>query len=1447
MVVNIFDAPRVLAAPGSAYSTDVDGFRVADPWSSASSDQLNPADMLPAQSFVVLGEPGIGKTSTIRQIAKAVDAEWISIDEVSSADQFTATLTAAAAALCQVDEPFLILDGVDESPLPQKSFVRRLRTFLEHNSIPVIVGCRSASWVPEYGAMLEEVRPGFKTYELLPLSLADIKAAAELNEIPPDAFVEAIRSVGAASLALRPLTLNMLIGSYKESGALSASSAEVFDAGLRFLAAEPDNLREPAAGSVEQRIAVAERMAGSLLMAGCAVVSTAPGSELSGELAVGSLAGGNEAVAGGEFPVTYDLLRAALRTGIFVGRGEGRFGPSHASFAAYLAARYMERRGLTADQLQALLTRRATNGAMGVPGQLRELAAWLVALNPTGNAWLLQVDPESMLAHSGYMQDAESRRVLVDRLMHDEDLANATRLTRWRLSYPGLAQQLLPALLAPTTVDAGPDFGNPVSRAAATAISIARASRETGVVGSLVALTTAGDLNSYVRAHAAHALADLDPQAARSALRQVLDEVEQHPDRDPNDELRGIALRACLSEMTGDQLCAFLTVPKRDNFLGAYALLLGDLGEALTDDQVSSLVLSMRALDSESHGKEESKSADSSKPQPLQLLDRRRGETLLSVLTNRTVSRESKLGAGFPAAGWLLAFAVRASTSMTIPATAFGSSEVPRKRRELAVEVARALPASRVIFVRHRIRVRESETFDDPAAHTSLIGDQDFEWLLGLSNEIDSKQLSTLSRYCYNPGRPNHVEIAYRHRDDHRFEWIKHWFEAMAIDGPEARSWKESKKYKPETWTGREAHEQSLMHAWERCVAGEVSAVPELVSALRIDPESGYFDVIPTTSILEWPGSRLVELSRELLSRAVVGYLAGATAPSGEWKENPRIVDYEATELYAMVRLLAEVLDDDQLDSYVDSNVWMANAEVIVRSRRTPQREDDSPDARLILALFRHEPELLRRQYLEWINQGLDAGGDTIPPLWPLLLDQTPVLEAELLAVARRVAEGLYSTDGNIKDLPPGEPGTPEAQALAKAQQRSNGFAYSLRRLVVGLMAWPATTQAELLSIAEANACPAVIAAVHLPLVAAHRLRWSDCWSLVEHDEGMASEFVQLIAIAVDDPDRSPIVAMTPGELTRLWLWIESRFPSGADTFVDGWVTDDNRARELRNALVVELEARGTSESLEALSKLVDDQPGNQYIRSRLRTAEERFRDETWEGTPVADFMAMINDAGRTVIHDDRALYRLICSLLEGLQDRLVGGFGEMLWNERPSQAGSPPGSSAVWAPKREAQLSILVADHLSAAFAKGIVVNREVQVRPTTTLGHGLSVDVLATAGMADAFGRLPTVPIEIKGCWNSKLLTDLREQLIDDYMKDVGAKFGVYVCGWFDDAQWTDDSDYRKRLASKRTRAEVVGHLDQVSSHAEKMGLGEVRVMILDVPRPQPSSRASESAGKP
>jgi glycosyltransferase involved in cell wall biosynthesis len=157
------------------------------------------------------------------------------------------------------------------------------------------------------------------------------------------------------------------------------------------------------------------------------------------------------------------------------------------------------------------------------------------------------------------------------------------------------------------------------------------------------------------------------------------------------------------------------------------------------------------------------------------------------------------------------------------------------------------------------------------------------------------------------------------------------------------------------------------------------------------------------------------------------------------------------------------------------------------------------------------------------------------------------------------------------------------------------------------------------------------------------------------------------------------------------------------------------------------------------------------------------------------------------------------------------------------------------WPPIEEDGLSNAVAIYLTRELASvGIFANREVEVVRKVGAPIGRRTDILINTNRRTEDGRLfdpLTAVIETKGCWNRELYTAIDPQLVADYMVNLRAPVGIYLVGWFDNAQW-DNTDYRRGQVPKATIAEVRKRLDQQAAAAPE-GF-QVRAMVLDIKPP-------------
>jgi hypothetical protein len=144
---------------------------------------------------------------------------------------------------------------------------------------------------------------------------------------------------------------------------------------------------------------------------------------------------------------------------------------------------------------------------------------------------------------------------------------------------------------------------------------------------------------------------------------------------------------------------------------------------------------------------------------------------------------------------------------------------------------------------------------------------------------------------------------------------------------------------------------------------------------------------------------------------------------------------------------------------------------------------------------------------------------------------------------------------------------------------------------------------------------------------------------------------------------------------------------------------------------------------------------------------------------------------------------------------------------------------------KEESELSDFIKNRLDESLrGRGIVTNREVQIH------RGQKTDIHVTAvGKAgvEEFEKF-TVIVEVKGCWNPELLTAMKDQLLEKYLRDNACQCGLYVVVWFDPEGW-DDQDYRQRSTAKLSKTEVTTTLGNQAKELSRDGI-RLEVFILD-----------------
>ena len=566
---------RFWHSPEVEPTLDDDGFLI-DPVSHdgwvASVDAVVP-DSVPS-SLVLLGEPGTGKTVVLELCqAEAEKGErrtlGIDLRMVDSTDAFREAVFGDAEFQEWLDDDSILelfLDGLDEclteAPKIAAVLVERLPK-LPIDRLRLRIGCRSADWPQLLENRCKELwGDGFAVRQLAPLRAEDVSAIAAADELDGEVFLTQVRQRSVGPLAARPVTLKLLLATFRQHLALPGSRTELYREALVLLCQER-NLSRIAARQVSrytpaQLLACASRIAAALVFCnryGIAETPQIDRPELP-VITIDDVAGGVEVTNHEEFAIDREVVRDTLGTGLFEPAGGGVHTFSHRTFGEYLAASYIAREDFTLEQIFSLIT---TSAHDRVVPQLRDVAAWIAELRVDVRHELIRRDPLTAARMEAAGRSDRDRERLVTSLLDAERRGTLPQFELRRnfvkLAHPDLAEQLRNHVQSHGVSD--------------MVIDIVAAANVIEVVEHLVDAVADTAAPSDVRMKAAHTLLRLNDPSTFERLRALL------PDGigdDPHDEIRGcLLLLLWPANLDAETLFASLVEPDDLHFVGRYA------------------------------------------------------------------------------------------------------------------------------------------------------------------------------------------------------------------------------------------------------------------------------------------------------------------------------------------------------------------------------------------------------------------------------------------------------------------------------------------------------------------------------------------------------------------------------------------------------------------------------------------------------------------------------------------------------------------------------------------------------------------------------------------------------------------------------------------------------------------------------------------------------------
>jgi len=351
--------------------------------------------------LVIVGEPGLGKTTSFKQAeASELQSEFIPIGEFLACTDPSIYKHKA-----------LYLDGLDEqrSKYSGQGVMDALVAKIKQSQAAKIrVSCRTAEWHGEQDLKsLEYAIPKSQTVQLSLQPLTEVDWPNLIPDQDVADFIQGAVNHGLQDFLNNPGDFILLHQYYQDVDEWPATRAELMDGACRSLLKELNQEHYEALDDRINDIALqksSEYLAAVMLLSGVEGIST------------------SRRAASRSFPSIHQFddelfcMRVASRRRLFSPLENERIAPRHRKIAEYMAARYLARRvreGLSLRRLMTLLT-----GFDGKTApELRGVYAWLVTLLAGSAEKVIHHDPYGALIYGDtYSWTPHTKKVAIKAL-----------------------------------------------------------------------------------------------------------------------------------------------------------------------------------------------------------------------------------------------------------------------------------------------------------------------------------------------------------------------------------------------------------------------------------------------------------------------------------------------------------------------------------------------------------------------------------------------------------------------------------------------------------------------------------------------------------------------------------------------------------------------------------------------------------------------------------------------------------------------------------------------------------------------------------------------------------------------------------------------------------------------------------------------------------------------
>ena len=1192
-------------------------------------------------------------------------------------------------------------------------------------------------------------------------------------------YLSEIDRNNAVPFAIKPITLEFMINKYKKDGQIHEDRTELYYDGCLKLCEDiksrPPNARKL---SPKQRRAVATRIAAITIFSKRYAIWTEIdlGNVHDEDVEISRLSGGKESIDADRFDVTEGALKETLDTGLFSSRGPNRMGWAHQTYAEFLAAHYIKIHNMPLPQVISLITHPGDPEGKLVP-QLHGTSAWLATMRNDVFQHIMGIDPLVLLRSDLGGVDDEYKENIVEKLLalYDED----------KLSYPDWRDMALYVNLShPRLADQIREYicDNEKSiESREVAIRIASACNEQVLQDDLVEIALDPSQPLEAREEAAGAISIIGDGTVKKRLKPL---TSLEGEEDPNDHLKGYALKALWPDnLTAEELFSIITSLKHENYF------LHNVADHIEPCDIPT--------------------------------------ALTWVETN------------YSSIYFRVSFSI---LSDDIILKAWRNLEYPGVLESFVkVIISRSKYYGNVVLHRHDSKFRDALNEDEDKRHSLL------EAIVTLTPDLDEKIIYIIfnsdtpiasgkdvywmierlkSPQEYESEKIQHhwaalIEYAFDRRDTEqlnsiltaceenniladKFAWL---IEPIELDSPKAKKMRERYLETKELLKKRNNRPQLDPPPAERIAllidefeSGNTSAWWRLNMEMTLKPDSTHYGNEYESDLTSFPGWDEADVTTRLrIIAAAKRYLREGNPETERWLGTSGLLYRPAFAGYRAFRLILQ--EEPEFISTVPASVWEKWAPIILAHPSSFGVEDSTVQKELVKNAYLHAPDEIIKTliiltdeqnirydkiYIMYVLEGI---GD----YWDEKLAESLLNKAKDESLKPECMGDLLSLllDHNV------EGAKAFSKSILRSYQKFRQYKFaSFNFLETQIFQCFSELWDSILYENKKMRSRAVIAASVL-MSHADDAGWSVVWPAIEKDIVFGQDVIFGIETTSGIRSIRTMKRFKEDELASLYIWVFRQYnqfqhKENTENVHAHFVTPGESIFSWSYSILNHLKERGTPEAVEAIKRISQELPEQDWLKWTIMEAQYVARRETWTPPKPDYILRMARDQQKRLVESGDELLNILIESLKQLE--------KLLQDETPA-------SRDIWdrvekkpnkkyRPIDEEEFSDYVARYLNETLRqRGVVIGREVRIhRGDRTDIHVDAIKYGPSGGTYDSVA----VIIEVKGCWNDELSESMRTQLLDRYLRDNRCQHGLYLVGWFNCDLW-DDNDNKRKIARK------------------------------------------------